>query len=122
MPMAMAKYWSFEALDAVAEVDVIEGKLIAGLRIEANAAAEQGSNTARELQPRCLFDQRHLIDPKRCRCLGTPVAPDVSADIRLPHLTSIVHIPRKPSRPVSPEVVPSPTGPEPSFAWLKATC
>jgi hypothetical protein len=89
MPMAMAKYWSFEALDAVAEVDVIEGKLIAGLRIEANAAAEQGSNTARELQPRCLFDQRHLIDPKRCRCLGTPVAPDVSADIRLPHLTVV---------------------------------
>ena len=77
------------ALNAVPNEGVIESKLIASLRIEANAAAEQGGHTAGELQPRRLLEQRHLVDPKRRRCRGTPIPPEIDAPIRLPHLTVV---------------------------------
>ena len=48
-------------MNAVADVGVIESKLIAGLGIEANTRAELGGHAAGELQPRRLFDQRYLL-------------------------------------------------------------
>lgn len=77
------------ALNTIAEEDVIASELVAGLRIEANTAAQQGSHTAGKLQPRRLFNQRHRIDTEQRRCLGTPIPPQIGAHIRLPHLTVV---------------------------------
>ena len=113
------------ALNAVADEGSIESKLIAGLGVEADAGAELGGYAAGKLQPRRLFDQRHRVDAKRRRCPGIPIAPEIGAGIRLPHLAVVAD-----DGPYPTQAHPSgrtrgraePNRAQPSLAWLNETC
>ena len=57
---------------------VIDSKLIADLRIQADIRADLGAYPAGELQPRRLFDQRHRVATKQRR---RPVSPQIGDDV-----------------------------------------
>jgi hypothetical protein len=59
------------------------------LGVDTGTWIELGGDTACKLQPHRLFDQRHLIDPKRRRRASVPIAPKIGARVRLPHLTVV---------------------------------
>ena len=78
-------------LDTVADKGPIETKLIAGLGVDTGTWIELGGDTACKLQPRRLFDQRHLIDSKRRRRASVPIAPKIGTRIRLPYLAIVAN-------------------------------